>query len=177
MGDRAGRRVPLAFPLSCFGLVSVGLLTGLTQALIDSSFVGSFAAPTTVNAWFGLAALAMRAEIEAALRERLAELGGRIEWSSRVTGVRQDRDGVTADLESGTTLRSRWLVGCDGTNSDVRQSAGIVFPRVSLSERFLLADVHAPAVGSDARRRRDRVLLSPAGQLRFPRTGYAFGWA
>ena len=34
-----------------------------------------------------------------------------------------------------------WLIGCDGAASTTRHVAGIGFPGVKLSERFLLADV------------------------------------
>lgn len=84
-----------------------------------------------------------QAEIEAELRRRLAELGGDVEWNTPVTGIAQDGDGVTAVLGDGRTIRSRWLAGCDGAHSTVRRLAGIPFPGVRVTERFLLADVHA----------------------------------
>ena len=83
-----------------------------------------------------------QALVEAELRRRLAELGVKPEWGARLTGVVQDDDGVTAELDDGRTVRARWLVGCDGTSSTVRAAAGINAPGVRLSERFLLADVH-----------------------------------
>jgi 2-polyprenyl-6-methoxyphenol hydroxylase-like FAD-dependent oxidoreductase len=83
-----------------------------------------------------------QALVEAELRRRLAELGVKPEWGARLTGVVQDDDGVTAELDDGRTMRARWLVGCDGTGSAVREAAGINAPGVRLSERFLLADVH-----------------------------------
>lgn len=83
-----------------------------------------------------------QAKVEAALRERLAQLGVRPEWGRKVTGVRQGDDGVVAELDDGAQVRGQWLVGCDGTSSVVRQQMGIGFPGVKLSERFLLADIH-----------------------------------
>ena len=68
-----------------------------------------------------------QADIEAALRTRLADLGGAVEWGQRVT----DPEGAD------------WIVGCDGAHSQIRKAAGIGFPGVPLIERFLLADVHA----------------------------------
>lgn len=81
-----------------------------------------------------------QARVEATLRERLAELGGRPEWGAALVRAEQDADGVTATLGDGRTVRARWLVGCDGTGSTVRRLAGIGFPGVRISERFLLVD-------------------------------------
>ncbi|GGO83089.1 FAD-dependent monooxygenase [Nonomuraea cavernae] len=81
-----------------------------------------------------------QARVEARLRERLAELGVRPEWGLALVEARQDTTGVTATLGDGRTVRARWMVGCDGTGSTVRTQAGIGFPGVKVSERFLLLD-------------------------------------
>lgn len=87
--------------------------------------------------------LVSQAEIEARLRRRLAELGGRVDWSRGVSDARQDIEGVIVELDDGSTAHCQWLVGCDGAHSRVRKLAGIGFPGVQIVERFLLADVHA----------------------------------
>ncbi len=87
--------------------------------------------------------LVSQAEIEAALRQRLAELGVQVEWAVELVGAEQDASGVTVGLGDGATARTEWVVGCDGAHSRVRKAAGIGFPGVPLVERFLLADVHA----------------------------------
>src|SRR5690606_28255392 len=69
-----------------------------------------------------------QAEVEAALRNRLAELGGRVELDCPLTGLRQDASTVTAGIGGGGELRGRWLVGCDGTGSSTRKSVGIGYP-------------------------------------------------
>lgn len=38
-------------------------------------------------------------------------------------------------------MRAGWVIGCDGTGSTTRKLAGVGFPGVKLSERFLLADL------------------------------------
>ncbi len=81
-----------------------------------------------------------QARVEARLRERLAALGGRPEWGNGLVEARQDATGVTAVLTDGTTVRAGWMAGCDGTGSTVRKLAGIGFPGVRVSERFLLVD-------------------------------------
>jgi 2-polyprenyl-6-methoxyphenol hydroxylase-like FAD-dependent oxidoreductase len=83
-----------------------------------------------------------QARVEAALRERLTELGGAPQWNRPLVDITQENDGVTAVLGNGDSVRTRWIVGCDGTASTTRQLAGIAFPGVKLSERFLLADLH-----------------------------------
>lgn len=84
-----------------------------------------------------------QAAIEAELRRRLDELGVPIEWNRRVTGATPDAEGVTVDFGDGDSVRTDWLVGCDGARSTVRGLAGIDFPGVPVVEQFLLADVHA----------------------------------
>ncbi|WP_051326274.1 FAD-dependent monooxygenase [Glycomyces tenuis] len=67
---------------------------------------------------------------EAALRERLASLGPRVELGRELIDLAQDRDQVTATVRSGgrrDDLRARYLVGCDGGGSTVRRLAGISF--------------------------------------------------
>ncbi|ORA64840.1 oxygenase [Mycolicibacterium elephantis] len=82
-----------------------------------------------------------QARVEAALRDRLAGLGGIIEWNTPLVNLRQHDAGVVATLGTGEDARAPWLVGCDGANSATRRLAEIGFPGVKLSERFLLADV------------------------------------
>ncbi|WP_043635130.1 FAD-dependent monooxygenase [Nonomuraea candida] len=81
-----------------------------------------------------------QARVEARLRERLAELGGRPEWGAPVVAADQDGSGVTVVLGDGRTVRAGRLVGCDGSGSTVHELAGIGFPGVKVSERFLLVD-------------------------------------
>lgn len=89
--------------------------------------------------------LVSQAEIEAELRCRLAKLSGEasVQWGREVVDVDEDPGGVTVRLADGATLRTGWVVGCDGAHSAVRKAACIGFPGVALVERFLLADVKA----------------------------------
>ncbi|MGE2691451.1 FAD-dependent monooxygenase [Mycolicibacterium pulveris] len=82
-----------------------------------------------------------QAEVEAALRDRLTALGGTIEWDTPLVNLSQHDAGVVATLGTGEDAHAPWLVGCDGASSATRRLAGIGFPGVKLSERFLLADV------------------------------------
>jgi len=84
-----------------------------------------------------------QAEIEAALRSRLAELGGSVEWNTALVDATQDASGIAAALGNGQTVHAGWLAGCDGTHSSVRRLAGIAFPGAAVTDEWLLADVHA----------------------------------
>lgn len=90
--------------------------------------------------------LVSQAEVEGALRDRLSQLGGTIEWGTRLAAADQDDAGVTAtlDVRSGTRQeRFHWLVGCDGAHSAVRHLAGIEFPGTQLIDRLLMIDIRA----------------------------------
>ena len=58
-----------------------------------------------------------------------------------VTGFTQDDDGVDVALSDGTSLRARFLVGCDGGRSVVRKAAGIDFPGWDPTTSWLIAEV------------------------------------
>ncbi|MEV4614714.1 FAD-dependent monooxygenase [Kitasatospora sp. NPDC049258] len=64
-------------------------------------------------------------QVEETLRERLAELGGRVELDSRLDRFEQDADGVSALLADGRTIAADYLVACDGGRSTVRKRLGI----------------------------------------------------
>ncbi|MCX4092942.1 rifampin monooxygenase [Nocardia sp. alder85J] len=106
---------------------------------------------------------------ERLLAEHATELGAEIRRGSEVTGVTQDEQGVTTELADGSTLRSRYLVGCDGGRSTVRKLLGIDFPgepsRVEtlLGEMALSADPETLAtVTTEVRKTQKRF---GAGQL------------
>jgi 2-polyprenyl-6-methoxyphenol hydroxylase-like FAD-dependent oxidoreductase len=82
-----------------------------------------------------------QATTEALLAERLAELGGEVVRPKTLTRLSQDPDGVTATFDDGDTIRARFVVGCDGAHSTVREQAGIGFAGGEYAESFMLADV------------------------------------
>jgi 2-polyprenyl-6-methoxyphenol hydroxylase-like FAD-dependent oxidoreductase len=65
--------------------------------------------------------------IESVLEERATELGVDVRRGVEVTGFDADSDGVTVHCGE-TSVRSGWLVGCDGGRSVVRKLAGFDFP-------------------------------------------------
>jgi len=62
------------------------------------------------------------------LTEHALDLGVEIRRGCELVGLTQDDDAVTVDLADGTSLRARYLVGCDGGRSTVRKLLGIAFP-------------------------------------------------
>jgi rifampicin monooxygenase len=62
------------------------------------------------------------------LAEHAVRLGVEIRRGCELVGLSQDEHGVTAELADGTSLRSRYLVGCDGGRSTVRGLVGVAFP-------------------------------------------------
>jgi 2-polyprenyl-6-methoxyphenol hydroxylase-like FAD-dependent oxidoreductase len=82
---------------------------------------------------------------EKILLSRLRAVGSQVIRPAEVTGLRAQNGGMELDvLQSGaaTCLQAKWVVGCDGGHSIVRQSAGIAFQGSAYPEDFVLADVH-----------------------------------
>ncbi|GAS91154.1 FAD-dependent monooxygenase [Mycolicibacterium brisbanense] len=119
-----------------------GLPVQRVDVNVDGRPLASFPVGQAARLHGPAALLISQAEIEENLRKRLAELGGSVEWSTPVTDVTADPEGVTVTA-GGQRIRSGWVVGADGAHSAVRKAMGIGFPGIPLIERFLLADVHA----------------------------------
>ena len=83
--------------------------------------------------------------IEEALRLRLAELGGAVEFGTALVGFQQSDEGVSAMIVKNgeaENVTAGWLVGCDGGHSIVRKQAGIAFEGETREEvRMIVADV------------------------------------
>lgn len=80
------------------------------------------------------------------LLERLRQLGGGVEFGTRLTGLVQDEDGVTVHLAGpdgiGTSARALFVVGADGGRSTVRAAPGVPMSGEPVDERpGLVADV------------------------------------
>jgi len=80
-------------------------------------------------------------ETERILGEHLTASGGTVRWQHRVTGVDDDKVTVAGPDGSIEHVRARFIVGCDGLNSVVREQAGIGFTGARYAESFVLADV------------------------------------
>jgi 3-(3-hydroxy-phenyl)propionate hydroxylase len=78
--------------------------------------------------------------IERIMAEWVRELGVEIRYGQEVTGFSQDEAGVDVALADGSSLRARYLVGCDGGRSRVRKGAGIEFPGAEATKSTLVAE-------------------------------------
>ncbi len=79
--------------------------------------------------------------IERLVADWVDELGVRIHRGLEVAGFAQDGDGVDVRLSDGRSLRTAYLVGCDGGRSLVRKAAGIAFPGWDATTSSLIAEV------------------------------------
>lgn len=83
-------------------------------------------------------------QTEKVLLERFEDLGGRVCWSTEFVRMEPHGDNVTIELRqtSGTsTVMAKWVAGCDGAHSIVREASGIRFTGGTYDEDFVLADV------------------------------------
>lgn len=92
--------------------------------------------------------------IEETLRLRLTELGGSVEFGTTFGSFEQSDEDVSAVVVKGgvaETVTARWLVGCDGGHSVVRNQAGIPFEGETRQEvRMIVADVEVDGVDRSA---------------------------
>ena len=105
------------------------------------------------------------------LAEHATELGARIRRGRALVGLSQDAQGVTAELDDGTRLRSRYLVGCDGGRSTVRKLLGVGFPGEPSRVDTLLGEMEATedpakiaALVAEVRKTHKRFGLGPMGE-------------
>lgn len=106
-------------------------------------------------------------DVEKALRDRYAVLGGQVELGMEAVGLVQDLDGVTVTVntpQGEEQIRARYVVGADGGKSNIRKF--IQLPLVGKThdlERWYLGDVRLEGEGLD----RDRIHIwtSPEGMV------------
>jgi 2-polyprenyl-6-methoxyphenol hydroxylase-like FAD-dependent oxidoreductase len=82
---------------------------------------------------------------EAILLSKLQEQGGEVVRPAEATAIRTGPAGVAVDvLVNGAprVVSARWVIGCDGMHSRVRDDAKIAFSGASYEQSFVLADVH-----------------------------------
>jgi 2-polyprenyl-6-methoxyphenol hydroxylase-like FAD-dependent oxidoreductase len=104
--------------------------------------------------------------IERILAGWVDELEVPIYREREVTGFAQDDTGVDVELSDGTSLRAKYLLGCDGGRSLVRRTAGIEFPGWDPTTSFLIAEVELaeePELGI----RRDALGIHSLGRLEY----------
>jgi 2-polyprenyl-6-methoxyphenol hydroxylase-like FAD-dependent oxidoreductase len=103
-------------------------------------------------------------DLESLLEEIAVELGAEIRRGHELAGLTQDGDSVTADVrgpDGPYRVTARYLVGCDGVGSLVRDMAGIAFPGVTYPEVNRLGHFAMP----------DSVTLRDDGDYEIPGVG------
>ena len=73
-----------------------------------------------------------------------------VRWERPMTACRQDDDAVTVELggdHETTSLRARYVVGCDGGRSITRRMMGVSFDGTTSSTRWLVVDVANDPLG------------------------------
>jgi 2-polyprenyl-6-methoxyphenol hydroxylase-like FAD-dependent oxidoreductase len=114
----------------------------------------------TINTEFPLPLNISQAETERFLDECLLKYGISVERPVTATSVVQDDSGVTTTVElpdaRSETIRSQYVVGCDGAHSVVRHaSRNITFPGAPYPQDFILCDTHL----RDSNVAQDRITL------------------
>jgi 2-polyprenyl-6-methoxyphenol hydroxylase-like FAD-dependent oxidoreductase len=105
-------------------------------------------------------------QIERIMAAWIAELPVQIYYGHEVTGFAQDDAGVDVELSDGRSLRTQYLVGCDGGRSVIRRAAGIEFPGWDATRSNLIAEVEMteePELGI----RRDALGVHGIGRLEY----------
>ena len=86
-------------------------------------------------------------ELERLLGDHAVELGADVRRGHEVVGVGQDDGAVIADVDGPDgryRASARYLVGCDGPRSTVREATGIAFPGTTYPEINRLGQVRLP---------------------------------
>jgi 3-(3-hydroxy-phenyl)propionate hydroxylase len=79
--------------------------------------------------------------VEAALRRHVEALPAvDVALGRHFTGVEQDADGATVHFDDGM-VRARYVIGCDGASSAVRDAVGITLQDLEFDEPWLVVDV------------------------------------
>ena len=80
---------------------------------------------------------------ESILTEYLQRQGGAVNRSSRLVGLTRHDDGVVGEIEregDRYSVEARWVVGCDGLHSAVRELSGIGFEGHALAKEWAVFD-------------------------------------
>ncbi|MFE3413551.1 FAD-dependent oxidoreductase [Streptomyces mirabilis] len=113
--------------------------------VLDAGLVDWSDADLAAHAAVDGARMVPQRELEELLAEHVARLGVPVRRGVEVTALEDTGDGVLVGTTAGT-VRTGWLVGCDGGRSTVRRLAGIDFPGTDpeLTGHLAVADIADP---------------------------------
>src|SRR4029077_5134971 len=121
----------------------------------------------TVDSPYPFLLMIPQSQTQRHLDQRFAELGGSVLRGVRLLDLMPEFPGSAATVvDSGGALRvinARFVAGCDGLHSRVRDQLGIGFPGTSPAQMFAVADVKYEDWPSD--RVENAFALSPHGML------------
>lgn len=107
----------------------------LDYGLLDTNFPFSLSIP--------------QSRTEEALQTAAEKAGAELLFGTKVTGLRQDDDGVDVTLEGPEglegsegrdTVRAQYVVGCDGVYSTVREAVGVDYDGWNYEQSLMMAD-------------------------------------
>jgi 2-polyprenyl-6-methoxyphenol hydroxylase-like FAD-dependent oxidoreductase len=120
-----------------------GLTLTFKNKLVQMDVAGMLTGPQNYTAYSTLRTLSQH-DTERLLTEALGNRGIEVMRGRSLIDLTQDNDGVTVTLRgedgSSETLRCRWVIGCDGAHSAVRNAAGIPFAGSTYRDEFIMAD-------------------------------------
>ncbi|MCJ2049289.1 FAD-dependent monooxygenase [Methylobacterium sp. J-070] len=94
---------------------------------------------------YNLALMIPQRDTERLLTAHLGSFGVAVERQVELVGFTEAADGVVARLRHADgreeTVRTPWLIGCDGAHSTVRHGLGVAFEGSAQGDDWLLADV------------------------------------
>ena len=126
------------------GVEALSQITHSSRAIFMAwgDFAGVVKGAATADVPYPNLWMVPQAKTEEILRDRLGELGGKVEFGVGLTGFTQRDGGVEAVLSNGETVYTQYLVGCDGARSLVRKTLGLELMGELLAEKAtLVADV------------------------------------
>jgi len=142
-GSRAAGMQPRTIEmLDQRGVVDRFLAAGPAAHL--GNFAGIVLDYSTLPSRFPYTLNIMQAETEQVLEDIAAELGVAVQWSTTVTGFRQDATGIDVIVDTphgSATLRGSYLVACDGGRSTIRKLAEVGFPGTDATMACLTGEV------------------------------------
>ena len=88
-----------------------------------------------------------QSKTEALLDDALKKRGGQVERSKELVDFTSQSDGIRAEVQNIVTgeietIRTKYLIGCDGAHSFVRKKLGLTFIGTRFPDVFSLADIH-----------------------------------
>ena len=124
------------------GVLEVGVRTRASRIYSDGALLGEVDLALT-GGRYGFQVGVSEEVTESVLTAHLEAVGGAVTRSTALVGLQAGDDAVTATLERHGERRDvvvRWVVGCDGMHSVVREAVGIAFPGTDIDARWGVFD-------------------------------------